>query len=376
MNEISRRLGVSKPTVISWLKKSEYAEGRGWRPGAYRTHTENETTRIIELKKERIKNKAYFNGSPYIRMDYHKRYPKENLPSLWFFDKVVRGAGLQTHEPRKRKKGQGIVERLRYPVRSIAKLGRIQQACDYIGKKWIKGRTEPIPIFATGYYQSLRLYQVWRTEAESGLCAVAKLMPFWYDHPIPDAMRIDNGMTFRGTGAAIARIGSFIKFLLNTGVTPLFSAPYQSYTNPHIEGYNRIFTGKLWDTNTFTTLDGIDAECARFNGESQEYYEYAFAGKLEQKSLKFLLPNRVIATDVLTSKRGKKVCFIRLVQSWSERERECGIVLLNRFIALPKAYLNQYVLATINLETASLSIISEHDGETDEILRQPYPYTL
>ena len=58
-------------------------------------------------------------------MDYAKRFPQEPLPSLWFFDKAVRNAGLQTHEPKKRIKGMDIVKRLRFPIQSIVKLGRI-----------------------------------------------------------------------------------------------------------------------------------------------------------------------------------------------------------------------------------------------------------
>jgi hypothetical protein len=189
-------------------------------------------------------------------------------------------------------------------------------------------------------------------------------------------MRIDNGMTFRGTGRSVARIGTFLKYMLNMGVTPLFSSQYQSYTNPHVEGHNRTFTEKLWERHSFKILDEIDVECERFNAESREYYEYTFQEKLAQKSLQFLSPKRIIVTDHLQGTRGKKVCFIRFVERWLEHDRESGIVLLNRFVALPEAYNNQYVFVTVNLETAMLSITSEHDGVVDEILLQAFPYTL
>ncbi|MBI4739577.1 hypothetical protein HY772_08635 [Candidatus Woesearchaeota archaeon] len=379
VNAIARQLNTRKATVSRWLKVSVYEDARGWQKGTYRSHTGVEAKRIIELKKERIEGKKYFLGSPHIRMDYAKKFTGEKLPSLWFFDQVVRDAGLQTHEPKKKKRGQDIVKRLRFPMQSIVKLGRIQQSSDFIGKKWITGRSEPISIFSTSYYQWLQLYQIWRTEAESATCAIVKLSAFWQKNPLPDVMRMDNGMTFRGTGADVARVGTFLKFLLNLlnlGVTPLFSSPYQSYTNPHIEGYNRTFTEKLWERNTFVTTDEIDVECSRFNTESREYYEYAFSERLEQKSLRFLLPDRAIVTNVLTNTRGKKVCFIRFVECWKERDQKAGIILLNRFVFLPKVYLNQYVFVTVNLETSTLSVVSEHDGVVDEILQQPFPYSL
>jgi hypothetical protein len=367
---------VQTKTVSHWLSIERYADGRGWKKGGYRTHTQEEAERIVALKKARIEQKKFFLGSPHIRMDYAKRFPEETLPSEWFFSKVVRDAGLQTHEPKKRTKGQDRVKRLRFPIKSIIGLGRIQQSSDFIGKKFITGRSEPISIFGTSYYQWYQLYQIWRTEAESALCAIGKLSLFWLTHPIPNVMRMDNGMTFRGTGVGVARVGTFLKFLLNLGVTPLFSAPYQSYTNPHIEGHNRTFTEKLWSAQTFTALPEIDHACERFNAESQEYFEYAFHERLQQKGIRFLVPNQSIITDRLQYTRGKKVCFIRFVEQWLERDRQCGIVLLNKFVSLPEAYLNQYVFVTIHLETAVLVIISEHDGIIDEILRQPFPYTL
>lgn len=376
MKETARRLSIHKATIRRWQSVEVYENNRGFEKGTYRTHNEAEKERVIALKKSRIERKKYFLGSPHIRMDYAKKFPEENLPSLWFFDKVVRDAGLQTHEPKKKKKGQDIVRRLRFPFTSIIKLGRIQQSSDFIGKKFITGRSEPISIFGTSYYQWFQLYQIWLTKAESATCAIEKLSLFWQTHPLPDVMRMDNGMTFRGTGAGVARVGTFLKFLLNLGVTPLFSSPYQSYTNHHIEGHDRTFTEKLWNVHTFTDFPGIDTECERFNGESHEYYEYAFGERLAQKSLRFLLPERTIVTDRLQSSYGKKVCFIRFLERWLERNRESGIVLLNKIVPLPEAYLNQYVFVTVYLETSILSIVSEHNGIKDEILRQDFPCTL
>lgn len=309
-------------------------------------------------------------------MDYAKKFVHDPLPSLWFFDKTVRDAGLQTHEPKKRTKGQNIVERLRFPIRSILGLGRIQQAVDFIGKKYITGRSEPISVFSTSYYQWLQLYQIWRVLAETAESAIRCLTTLWTDTPIPDALRMDNGMTFRGTGAGEAHLGRFLKFLLNVGITPLFSSPYQSYTNPHVEGHNRTFTEKLWSTHHFTSETTIDQECDRFNVESREYYAYAFKERLGQRSLRYLDPQREINADILRSTKGKKICFIRFVQRWNEQGRTSGIVILNRFIPLPESYVNQYVFARLNLETATVHVDEEHDGVATEILRQPFPYTL
>ena len=194
--------------------------------------------------------------------------------------------------------------------------------------------------------------------------------------PISDVTRIDNGMMFRGGGRAEAHLGKFLKFLLNAGSIPLFSSAYQSYTNPHIEGHNRTFTEKLWTKHHFTSLTDIDIECARFNAESREYYEFTFKERLAQRSLRYLNPHAPINADILRSTKGKKICFIRFVERWKEEERENGIVVLNRFISIPEPYANQYVFAKLNLETSTLHVDEEHDGVATEIISQPFPYTL
>jgi hypothetical protein len=323
-----------------------------------------------------IKEKRYFLGAPYVRMRYAKTYTNDSIPSLWFVKDVVSRHHLQTHEPKKRTKGMNIVKRLRFPIQSIVNLGRIQQAADFIGKKYITGRSEPVNVFSTSYYQWLKLYQIWRVLAETAESAIGCLQGLWTTTPVPDVTRIDNGMTFRGGGRTEAHLGKFLKFLLNVGSTPLFSSQYQSYTNPHIEGHNRTFTEKLWTQHHFTSEEEIDQECARFNAESREYYEFAFKERLAQRSFRYLSSTQKIETDILRSTKGKKICFIRFVERWKEEQRDSGIVVLNRFISIPESYTNQYVFAKLNLETATLHVEEEHDGISTEILRQPFPYTL
>lgn len=323
-----------------------------------------------------IKKDRYFLGPKHVRMSYAKQYPSDGLPSLWFFQDVIRRNGIQSNEPKKRTKGKGIVERLFFPIQSIVKLGRIQQSVDFIGKKFIYGRSEPISVFSTSYYQWFDLYQVWRTLAETSEYAIQCLTGLWTRSPIPHVLRMDNGMTFRGTGAARGHIGKFLKFLLNLNIIPLFSSAYQPYTNPHVEGHNRTFTEKLWSKHHFASEDQIDVECDRFNAESREFYEWNFKERLGAKSLRYLNDGFTPRMDSLRSIQGKKIYFVRFTERWNERDRMCGIVVLNWFVSLPVEYVNQYVLAVLNLETAILHLYSEHNGISAEIDCQSFNYTL
>jgi transposase len=375
-SEIVRRLGVSRPTVIAWLEQKEYTDGRGWQEGTKRSHTNLEEERIVALKKKRIDEKKFFLGTPYVQMDYAKEFPTDSVPSRWFVDDVVARQGLQTHEPKKRKKGQNIVSRQLFPIRSIISLGKIHQSSDFIGKKFLTGRKEPISIFSTSYYQWFELYQIWRVSGETSQSAISCLKGLWSSTPLPHVMRMDNGSTFRGNVVLDGHIGTFLKFLLNIGVTPLFSAQYKSYTNPHVEGHNRTFTEKLWQKHHFTSEEEIDQACTRFNRESREFYDYRFKERLTKKGLRFLLPTTDIVTNILRSPKGKKIYFIRFVERWKETSDESGIVILNRFVRIIDPYLNQFVFVTLNLETGTLHVFSEHDGIATEILCEPFSYTV
>ena len=187
-------------------------------------------------------------------------------------------------------------------------------------------------------------------------------------------MRIDNAPTFRGSPPQPAVVGRFLKFLLNCRVTPLFAAPYRSSTNPHIEGHNRTFIEKLWSRHTFASLEAIDAECARFNAESEEFFRFRFEERLRAKTLRYHGVGATINLRALTTKRGKRICFIRFVERWKERREETGIVVLERFIDLPATYLNQYVFASLDLASAKLTILLEVEGQTTVIAVRPFPY--
>ena len=156
-------------------------------------------------------------------MDYAKQFPDQEPPSVWFIDKTIRQAGLQTKKPKKHKKGGA--EYLLYPVQAIKELGSVHQSADFIGKKYIAGQREPINIFSTSYYAPFKLYQIKLVVAEQAVYALENLTKLWRKYPVPDVLRIDNGLQFRGTARGKRYLSTFLKFLLNLGIVPLFGSP-------------------------------------------------------------------------------------------------------------------------------------------------------
>lgn len=292
-------------------------------------------------------------------MDYANSYPADVLPSTWYIDEAVRRAGLQTRVPKEKKRGGA--KYLLYPVESIRTLGHIHQSADFIGKKYITGSNESISIFSSSYYAPFKLYRIARTEAEKSGCAIAALTKQWQQYPIPDVLRMDNGLQFRGTSFGKRTVGMFLRFLLNLHITPVFGSPSKPWTNPHVEGHNRVFNEKVWNRHFFENTEQIDAACDAFNAESAAYFNWRYAGMMDTQRFRRLQCSEAVTTDTLLTTKNRKVCFIRFVESLDQDNRAC-IVILNETIRLPITYAHQFVFVEWNLEEERLSIFSEYKG--------------
>ena len=307
-------------------------------------------------------------------MDYAKRYPRDELPKIWYIDKVIREEGLQTKQAKPKKK-KGGSEYLLYPIQCIRNLKGIHQSSDFIGKKYISGNSDPVNIFSSSYYTPFKLHQIKRILAEKAVYVIEQWKKQWHTYPIPNFERLDNGLQFRGTARGKRYLGTVLRFLLNTGVTPLFGSPSKPWTNPHIEGHNRVFNEKVWSTNWFTDLSSIDVECERFNLESQELLQFKYAQTIVNSNFNYLESGRNIITDRLETTKEKKIYFIRFVES-HEKKSPSHIVIMNETIFLPEKYTHQFVFVEWDLAKEQLLIYSEFKKVTTFIKRIQFRLNL
>ena len=306
-------------------------------------------------------------------MDYAHRYPKEQVPTLWYITECVRKAKLQTRKPKQRRTGGS--EYLLYPIHSIRSLKGIHQSADFIGKKYISGRTEPINIFSTSYYSPFKLYQIKRIQAEKATYAIEQLQNLWSRFPRPHVLRLDNGLQFRGTASGKRALGTFLIYLLNLNVIPLFGSPSKPWTNPHIEGHNRVFNDKVWTKNFFTSLEQIDQENERFNRESIELFRFKYAQHVVNNISRLIDKSGAINTDTLRTRKGKKLYFIRFVESF-ESHSDAQVTIMNELVSLPEKYTHQFIFGEWNIETEILSLYSEYKRATTLIHKIPFKLNL
>jgi len=306
-------------------------------------------------------------------MDYARCYPKEQLPTLWYIKQTIKKAKLQTRKPKRRQTGGS--EYLLYPIQSIRSLKGIHQSADFIGKKYITGRSEPINIFSSSYYFPFKLYQIQRITAEKAMYAIEQLQNLWSRFPKPHVLRLDNGVQFRGTASGKRALGTFLLYLLNLNVIPLFGSPSKPWTNPHIEGHNRVFNEKIWSKNFFTSLDQIDQETERFNKESIELFHFKYAHYVVDNITRLIDSNARVNTETLRTRRGKKLYFIRFVESF-ESSKDAQVTIMNETIFLPEKYNHQFVFGEWNLETEILSLYSEYKKTVTLIQQIPFKLNL
>ena len=340
------------------MKTSTYQETRGWKDGEARKYSDPQIADRIEIiKKDRIEHR-YFNGSEYVQMDYAEQYPKALVPSTAYIDRVVRERDLQTKEQKPNRKSSGS-EYLLFPKQCIENLNGIHESADFIGKKYIAGSSDPVNIFSTSYYRPFKLYQIQRVLAETSASAIAVVSEQWKTYPMPNYFRIDNGLQFRGTARGKRDIGLFLRFLLNLNVTPMFGSPSKPWTNPHIEGHNRVFNEKVWSNNWFTSLGQIDTECERFNEESRSLLRYKYATLMVNGNFRYLDSKQQIVTDELKSLKGKNIYFIRFVEAF-ENSGKAQCIVLNELVSLPEKYSHQFVFIEWELDKEQLNIYSEY----------------
>jgi len=355
--------------VIKWLQVSHHGDQRGWKQGHPRKHLDAVVAeRICRIKKNRLEHKYLF-GSEYVQMDYCHLYPEQETPSIWYIDQVVRQAGLQSKKPKNRRRGGSAY--LLYPIESMKRLGLIQQSADFIGKKYIDGSSRPVTIFSSCYYRPFKMYYIQRTEAEKAIFAMEILVRLWADYPMPHVFRMDNAGPFRGTGHSPRCLGTFVVFLLNLGIVPLFGSPSRPWTNASIEGHNRVFTEKVWKKNRFRGVEDIDSENDRFNAEGREFFQFRYMSLAERYHGRRLAPSRKIEMTELRTRKNKKITFVRFVEP-SLDEPRAHIMVMNERVYLPEGYTHQFVFATWDLQSQALSIVSEYQGAIKPILHLPF----
>jgi len=354
--EIARQEHVTRWFVNRWTKSPDQdlsEDGRGWKKNRGRSYTLRDERRVLDIHQQ-LDNDAqvYFSGASAILHEYQQQYPAGKPLSLRFIGRILAKHGLST-KPKVRVKGASRY--LHYPARLIDNLGESILEMDFIGKKFIDGRTEPVNFIAFSLTKPRRLKHFQRVESETASEAIAHCKRFFERFEKPEVVKVDNGFAFAGTAPQARVLNSFALFLLQNKIIPVFTAPRKPWNQASIEGSNSIFSRKFWHRERYTSLDMIDSRLVVFNESYQRYLGYVAPGTKRSRTNRFI----------------PKVFFIRKVYQ-DEQTKIAYIEILHEHIAVPKSFIGMFVLAEWNLKYGRLKIRYQNETKATIIKERSF----
>lgn len=324
-------------------KQNFTTDNRGWQKGKRRKWTRSDEKKIETICKELEKNKhVFYSGATAIDQKWREKYPKISPPPLITIGRMMKDLNLSVK--RKKVKNKRAAKYLCYPEFTIYTLlgGRVLEA-DFIGKKYIAGRTEPLNFIGFSFKKELRLRYYQRVESQTADCVMRESKKFFKKFEKPDYVKVDNCLAAIGSASGKRNISKTMKFLLKHEVVPIFAVPRKPFSQASIEGNNSVFARNFWNRINFKSIKEIDTKLEWFNKSSEEYLSYERPNKKSEKK-KFI----------------PKVYFIRQAK---EENQKAYIDVLNEKIRLKKSYVNYYVLAEWNLKTEILYIYFEKNNQ-------------
>ncbi|MBN2880905.1 hypothetical protein JXM83_02525 [Candidatus Woesearchaeota archaeon] len=339
---------------MSWTKlptQDFTKDNRGWLKGKRRKWGKKDEKKI-RIIHEQLKKDPYqfYIGATAIEQEWRIKYLEIPPPPLRTIGRIM--ADLKLSGKRRKDKHKGAARYLCYPECTIYTLlgGRVLES-DFIGKKYITGRTEPLNFIAFSFKKEPKLRYFKRVKGQTADNFINQTDYFFKKFEKPDFMKVDNALAIIGSASGKRNISKAMNFLLKNQVIPIFTVPRKPFSQASIEGNNSVFARKFWNRIEFKSVKEVDEKLEWFNLSSQRYTGYQ-PPKIKSRIKKDFIP---------------KIYFIRQVKEDKEQTGKAFIDILNEKVFLPKSYINYFVLAEWNLKEERLYIYFEKEQESKMI---------
>lgn len=365
IGKTARYLLTRKNSVIKWIKLSDeelLVDNRGWRKGKPRKYNLKAKEEIIKIRKELEREDSYFFGGKVVKQNYENATGKK--VSKNFVDRTLREAGIVKSLQKKRK---GLSRYMKYPQRTLAKLGKCMMSMDFIGPKYLKGSNDGISFLSCKYIRPQKHGIVKRVNGQTTEQTIKILKEIWKDNPIPDVVKVDNDSAF-GTNLSHEKcIGKLALLFLNLGIIPLYLAPRSPWNNGENEGFNSVFSKKFWNKLQFTDENEIDIKIKDFNIAYEKYSNLISNNPQiisENKSIDKFKDND-LENKYVNKFKSHIIHFLRIVRRKNEKgsDEEYGFIdILKQEIKMPADLINLFVFCTLDVKSKKLTIRSELDN--------------
>jgi hypothetical protein len=265
--------------------------------------------------------------------------------------------GLGLSEPRNKNRGKGAAKYLCYPEHTIYQLlgGGVLES-DFIGKKYITGRTEPVNFIAFGFKKEPKLRYFKRVSGQTSEEFIKQCQDFFTKFEKPNFIKVDNSLAVIGSASGKRNLSKAMQFLLENQVIPIFAVPKKPFSQASIEGSNSVFSRKFWNRFEFMTVEEVDEKLEWFNLASLRYTGSKPPMNKPEINQAFI----------------PKVYFLRQVKEHKNQSQKELIDVLNEKVFLPESYINYFVLAEWNLKEGKLSVYFEKEQQPKLIKEIPF----
>lgn len=349
-NRISRKLGMSKHTVIRWTQSPAQdctCDNRGWPKGRRRKWSETTEERVRTLHQQLAQDpEEFFYGATAIAHQWRTKYP-DTPPPIRTIGQILKDLNLS--KPRRKGRGKSATEYLCYPEKTIygGALGERVIEADFI-QRYLKGRSSPLHFIGFSAKKAPRLRHYIRIRNMTTGVFIGACEAFFNQFDQPQVLKLDNAATFTGSTSAKRNLSKVMIYLLNRKITPVFAVPRRPFTQASIEGNNSVFARHFWNRREFNTPADVDCQLEWFNKSSLKYTDYQKPDSKNYPEQTEFIPN---------------VYFLRQIKESEAKPGQGSIAILNEEILLPAEWINFFVVAKWNLKNETLTVFKEQDKQ-------------
>lgn len=364
---IAYRFKKSRKWVHHWVNRYKNRNGESdW--FADESKAPKQTDRILSpdaeqiillIRKELMSEKMSQIGAISIQYEFLRR-GIQPIPAVWVINRVIAKHGLTKEKS---------VHKL---PKDYPELFAHVHQMDLVGPRYIKG---------DGRFYSVNLIDivthscyVKSVRTKSSDEVVNAIASFWKIHGMPDALQMDNELSFRGSNKYPHSFGKVIRFALSQGVAVIFIPLSEPWRNGMMEKFNDTYQKHFLKAFTFENFETLSNQEESFINHHNKEHRYSSQGhKTPNEACALELPPLYYngTTHLPALKSSMKiplitgsVYFIRYIRS-DLKLRMPGEV----FMMLP-ALKYSYIVAEVNIDNHSLLI-----RQNDEI-RQVFQYTI
>lgn len=344
---IAKSMGKSRKWVYLWIGRYEADPNN---PDWYKDHSKapkhkptkvaaGQEDQIIAIR-ESLTNQQYAQvGAISIQYEFERK--NLPVPAAWTINRTIARHGLV-------KPAVSWKTIKEYPELFIH-----THQMDLVGRRYIKG---------DGSFYSMNLIDITTHSCyvkairhKSSALILGAIVEFWQTHGLPDALQMDNELSFRGSNRHPRSFGTVVRFALSQGVAPVFIPFKEPWRNGMIEKFNNTYDKRFFRTNTFTNMQAVSEEEKKFIAFHNSHHRYSSQGHKTPDEMKALgLPAKCYTGNIHLEEHIPLltgcIYFIRFIRS------DARLYLQDQTFQLDVALKYSYVVAEINIDNHCLVI--------------------